>query len=578
MSSNLAVNQYGTSRAGDKAAGLPRVAIIVSYDCEETFQALERRIASPSYRTELYAVPGKRLDGAPGSRSVPRDPAAWLVRNRRAYEYAVFLHHPFVGLAEIEEAIARLSSGDTPIYYLIPGLNDLLTLGFAALVAYDLTKPSLKLKVQPIGERVRRTLAPHLPVPVKQVIKDGLASLGLLSQFGSPLPGAPTVLQTQDSVAADGAVRISTQKSVAGVMERQNPRNLPYIYSLGSRALQKRFFVDDVVRHFPLPRAISLVLSNQCNLKCVMCPYHSPLFTQNRKNDYFDDKRWMPVALVERLADELKDNDEPITFHMGELDEPMLHPDLPAIVRMLAAVPHSTVHITSNGNLLSEKLGRELIDAGIKSLQFSVDAQTQETYKKIRGAKLEKVQRNVERFLRLREELRPDLYVNLCIINQEGASDEIEDFKAYWREKGASSVSVYQLFKPAEGDGAHWVVPNKYYEEKKRTPCTALWDQCFVYPEGEVSLCCTTLVRVPQEGVISKGNLKERSLREIWSGALYQKVRADLIDERLDDHKYCAECDNWSSSYQYKKTLEDGTEFVYGESMGYYFFPEHKPK
>ena len=46
-------------------------------------------------------------------------------------------------------------------------------------------------------------------------------------------------------------------------------------------------------------------------------------------------------------------------------------------------------HITSNGNHLSEKLGRELIAAGIKSLHFSVDAQTTATYKKIRGAKLE---------------------------------------------------------------------------------------------------------------------------------------------------------------------------------------------
>ena len=188
------------------------------------------------------------------------------------------------------------------------------------------------------------------------------------------------------------------------------------------------------------------------------------------------------------------------------------------------------------------------------------------------------MQRNVERFLRLRDELRPGLYVNLCIINQEGASAEIEDFKAYWREKGASSVSVYQLFKPAEGNNAQWVVPNKYYEEKTRKPCTALWDQCFLHPEGEVSLCCTTLIRVPQDGVISKGNLNENSLAEIWFGALYQKVREDLIDERFEEHPYCRDCDNWSSSYQFKKTLPDGTDFIYGESMGFYFFPQKDQK
>lgn len=576
MSANIAVDRPASPSALPRA-GQPRVAVIAGYKTTETYHDLERRLASASYAMELYAAHGGRPEGTPAARVTGRDLAAWLARHRQRYECAVVLQHPFVGPAEIDEALAKLAASEAPVYYLVPGLNDLLTVGLVALVAYDLTRTSLRLQAQPLGARVRERWAPRLPVPVKQVIKDGLASLGLLPQFGLSDPGR-SASRPQDSVAADGAVRISSQKSVAWVIERENPRNLPYVYSLGSRPLQKRFFVDDVAQHFPMPRGISLVLSNQCNLKCVMCPYHSPLFIQNRRNDYFDDKRWMPLAMVQRLAEELKDNDQPITFHMGELDEPMLHPELPAIVRLLAAVPHSTVHITSNGNLLSEELGRELIEAGIKSLQFSVDAQTQETYKKIRGAKLAKVQRNVERFLRLRDELRPGLYVNLCIINQEGAADEIEDFKAYWRQKGASSVSVYQVFKPAEGDGAHWVVPNKYYVEKTRTPCTALWDQCFVYPDGEVSLCCTTLTRVPQDGVISKGNLKESSLREIWFGALYQKVRKDLIDERFEDHKYCAECDNWSSSYQYKKTLEDGTEFVYGESMGYYFFPAQKPK
>jgi MoaA/NifB/PqqE/SkfB family radical SAM enzyme len=576
MSTNLAIDRP-TAPPIRPATQSQRVVVVANYETDETYQTVERRIASPSYPAELYVAADHRLAGAPASRVVGRDAIAWLAHNRQRYDVAVFLQHPFVGPAEIDEALATLAGSDAPVYYLIPGLNDLLTLGFVGLVAYDLTKPSLKLEPLRLGARLRNRLAPHLPVPVKQVLKDGFASLGLLPQFGVR-PDGYTPPPAQDSIAADGAVRMSTQKSVAGVVDQNNRQNLPYVYSLGSRALQKRFFVEDVAHHFPMPRSICLVLSNQCNLKCVMCPYHSPLFIQNRQTDYFDAKRWMPLEMVERLTAELKDNNQPITFHMGELDEPMLHPDLPAIVRLLAGVPQSTVHITSNGNLLSEKLGRELIEAGIKSIQFSVDAQTQATYKKIRGAKLEKVQRNVERFLRLRDRLHPGLYVNLCIINQEHAAEEIEDFKAYWRSKGASSVSVYQLFKPAEGNDAQWVVPNKYYEEKTRKPCTALWDQCFVYPDGEVSLCCTTLIRVPQDGVISKGNLKMQPLRDIWFGALYQKVREDLIDERFDEHKYCADCDNWSSSYQYKKTLQDGTEFIYGESMGYYFFPEQKQK
>ncbi len=573
MSSTILAAEPDAPVSPTRAEASPgRIAIVVDYDGADRYEALRHRIALPGHATDLYVARGRRIPGLSGSDPLPIDAASWLARQRRnpEFDHVVFLRHPFVTSAEIADGLQKLRDSGEAAYFLIPGLNELLTLGFVALAIYDLRNPALKPPPKPAAERARRTLARHLPLPVKQFLKDRLSSIGL-SQVGLPAPAvAPAA---PGSIAADGAVRISTQKSVAWVMDSENPERIPFTYSLGDRSLQKKFFVEDVARHFPAPRTICLVLSNQCNLKCVMCPYHSPLFIQNRQTDYFDDKRWMPLALVERLVGELKDNDQPLTFHMGELDEPLLHPHIAEIVRLLASVPHSTVHITSNGNLMSGDLARAIIEGGIKSIQFSVDAQTQETYKKIRGAKLEKVQRNVERFLRLRDELKPGLYVNLCIINQDGAADEIEDFKAYWRAKGASSVSVYQLFKPAEGNNAQWVVPNKYFEEKTRTPCTALWDQCFIYPDGEVSLCCTTLIRVPQDGIISKGNFNEQSLREIWFGALYQKVRADLIDERFDDHKYCADCDNWSSSYQYRKKLADGTEFVYGESMGYYFFP-----
>lgn len=554
-----------------------RIAVVVNYDAEEDYESLRARVAIAPHDIRVFVAGGRNLPGMPKGNVPGRNVIAWLNRQRKsgAFDYAVYLQHPFAGRAEIEDALSKLAAASAPVYYLIPGLNDLLTLGFVALVAYDLREASQNLPEESLRTRLRKTLAPRLPLPVKQAIKDGISSLGLLEHFGFPVA---TVASTAapGSVASDGAVRISTQKSVAWVMERDNPQHLPYVHSLGRPEFQKRFFVDDVARYFPMPSTINLVLSNQCNLKCVMCPFHSPLFLHQRETDYFDDKKWMPVSLVERLVEELKDNKQPLIFHMGELDEPMLHPELAKIVRLLARVPNSAMHITSNGNLASEKLSREIIEAGVKSVQFSVDAQTPETYKKIRGAKLEKVQRNVERFLRLRDELRPGLYVNLCIINQEGASGEIEDFKAYWRSKGASSVSVYQLFKPVEGNSAQWVVPNKYYEEKERKPCTALWDQCFIHPQGEVSLCCTTLIRVPQDGIISKGNFNEQPLKEIWFGALYQQVRDDLINNRLDRHKYCADCDNWSSSYQYRKKLEDGTDFVYGESMGYYFFPEQK--
>lgn len=552
-----------------------RIALVVNYSTTETHGDLRDRFTLAPHKIDVFIDRRYKLPEFADQRIVDfRLPAKYLSRNgllrKSGYDYVIAIHHGLVGSDEIKTALAKLQADDAALYYLIPGLSELMTLGFVALTAYDLTKPAIRVPRPSLGLRLRKAVAPFLSVPTKKAIWGILNQMGLLGHFG--------LVSAKPSKKGD-AVRISTQTSAAYVLELENPRNVPCTYTLGSRDLQTKFFLNDVAKHYPYPRNINVVLSNQCNLKCVMCPFHSPLFLEDRKTDYFDDKKWMPLSLIEKLVAELKSIkpiDAPITFHMGELDEPLMHPKIGEIVRLLRSIPNSTVHITSNGNLMNEKVARAVIGAGLQSMQFSVDAHTPETYKKIRGAKLEKVQRNVERFLKLRNELNPELYVNLCIINQPGATEEIEDFKAYWRDKGASSVSVYQLFKPVEGNSAQWVVPNKYYAEKERTPCTAVWDQLFVFPEGEISLCCTTLIRVPQDGIISTGNLNQQSLREIWFGKKYQDIRENLILGRLDNQKYCAECDNWSSSYQYKKTLDDGTELVFGESMGFYYFPKKR--
>jgi MoaA/NifB/PqqE/SkfB family radical SAM enzyme len=550
-----------------------KIAVVISYRGQETAADFVSRFGGTPHTIELWCDKRYAREGVEARWIVDAADSARCVNSqffKSSYDFAMFVHDSEVGAEELVAAEQSLAESGKPAYYLVPGLNEHLTVRRVALTAFSIRNLKTKLPEVPLGVRLKNKMAPRLPLPAKMVLRKMLESFGMLQPFGLSMPTRLT----------EESIRINTSASVAGVLGAVVPKGVPHLYSLGSPELQQRYFVRDVGRYFPYPSTVNIVLSNQCNLKCVMCPFHSPKFVPNRTTDYFDDDKWLPIDLIERLVDELKANKDPeapITFHMGELDEPLMHPNIVRIVELLAGVPRSTVHITSNGNLMREQIARGVIEGGLASMQFSVDAQTPETYKKIRGAKLEKVQRNVDRFLRIRDEIKPDLYVNLCIINQEGATDEIEDFKKYWREKGASSVSVYQLFAPKDENNAQWVVPNKYFEEKKRTPCTALWDQCFLFPEGEISLCCTTLIRVPQDGVISTGNFRQSSLKDIWLGEKYQEIRRNLIYGKLESQRYCAECDNWSSSYQFKKRLDDGTVLVFGESMGYYYFPEKNP-
>jgi Iron-sulfur cluster-binding domain len=84
------------------------------------------------------------------------------------------------------------------------------------------------------------------------------------------------------------------------------------------------------------------------------------------------------------------------------------------------------------------------------------------------------------------------------------------------------------------------------------------------------------LSRVPQDGIMVVGNLNQNSLREIWAAQAYQKIRENLIFERFDGQRYCADCDVRSQSYQCREKLADGTARVHSEGVSFDFFPSRK--
>ncbi|WP_448207922.1 radical SAM protein [Azospirillum sp. sgz302134] len=526
--------------SGRKAGAAVAVTVVVDCDDDRHYDVLARLFAAdPGFR--LLVAAGRGVPGTPDDRrtsATPSDEAALAALRRSGCTHVAFVRHRFITPAHVAELLARLAEGKEATAVLVPGVNTFLTVGRAVLIVRDL-------------ERRAGRAAPVAAAPVE------------LATLPEPEPR-----------------RLVAPLSVADTLGREGIDPESVAFDLGDRALQKQFFIEELDRHFPLPVNISLVLSNQCNLSCVMCPYHSPEALRTRQVDYFDHKLWLPLTLVEKLVAELKtapSQHVPFSFHMGELDEPLLHPQITDIVRLLTSIPGAIVHITTNATLLTEERSRQLIEAGVQSVSFSVDAHSQDTYKAIRGAKLARTQRNVEGFLRLRQELNPGLSVNLCIIDQEPASTEIEDFKNHWRERGVSSVSVYQLFSP-EPDGIYWNLTDRVFREQTRSPCRAVWEQVFVYPGGEVSLCCTTLVRVPQDGMVSMGNLNGSSLRDIWQGVPYQRVRGDLIDEDFSERPYCRDCGIWSQTYQFENVLTDGTKLITSETMEYFLFPDHDLK
>lgn len=324
-------------------------------------------------------------------------------------------------------------------------------------------------------------------------------------------------------------------------------------FFLGSERDQIEMLVDRVKEFYPFPRVVNLVLTNLCNLKCVMCPYHSPLYPD--LSGYMSTRRYMSEETFERVAREAAANGS--WLKMGQLEEVFMHPKLLTFVKKAQELGVPYMHITTNGTLLNAERSTALLTSGLTSINVSIDAVTAETYKKVRGWNLDKLVKNVEELLAIRAATGSKTQIFIAMILQDEAVHEEAAFIEFWRGRGADGVVVYQLSEHHHGEN---YFKDKYFKHTppgERHACQSVWQEVYVYPEGEVSTCCTTMILVPQKGLISMGNVNDRTLSEIWSGPEYSGLRRRLLTNDIENDIACKDCDVWHACEQ-KTERRDG--------------------
>jgi len=472
----------------------------------------------------------------------------------KKYNLIVFIKDHLFSLNELKSKINFVLDKNLSSYHLIPGLSNYLYINNSILDIYNLNDNGISnlITFRKFQDSINNFYI-KIPIPFKYTLKNFFVNK--MTTFSNNMKHFNNI-----------QIKLKNSKELKVPIFKNN-----HFIDLGDKEIQIEYFVDKIIDYFPFPKVIMLALSNTCNLQCAMCPYHSKELKKYHSNDYFKHKKYIKLELIKKIAAEVMQF--PVSFHFGEFDEPLMHPNILEIVAILAKEAGKTLHITTNGSLWSKKISEQLIKNGLSSVSFSLDAINPETYKKIRKkGDLNKTVENILSFLELKEKYNPKINVNICIIEQPDSKNEIDQFIQFWKTKNIDSVSIYKLFELIDKENFIFEIKNKYYKEKKRVPCSALWDQTFIYPEGEVSLCCTTLGRVPKDGIISMGNIYNNSIQEIWIGEKYQSVRKDLINGNFKKIPYCKICTHWAATYQQEEILNDGTIKIYNENESFFYF------
>ena len=264
-----------------------------------------------------------------------------------------------------------------------------------------------------------------------------------------------------------------------------------------------------------------LQTTSRCNAACAFCPY--PTVADSMSQGTMDDR------LLRRIIDECSEH--PVQRLMPYLmNEPLM--DRRIVERINYAKrrnPRASVHILTNGSLLTERKGDELIDSALDWIGLSIHGHSEEAYRQAMGLNRELTYRRVERFIGKAACRRGPDFV-MVTFNGGGAVTprEREAELAHFRALGVRRISYYGQSISRAGNVLGIAAP----KHRRVVGCRSIWwpEMLHVLFNGDVILCCMDWRRR-----VVVGNLGQVSIAELWCGDRYREVRDRVWGRCPDD-------------------------------------------
>lgn len=145
--------------------------------------------------------------------------------------------------------------------------------------------------------------------------------------------------------------------------------------------LEKANLRTNLAEAVPLkaPYVVFIDPCGACNLSCAFCPCNTADFMNAARH------KMMDMELFHKIIEDMLAFEERVkVVNLYGFGEPLLNRHIAEMVRILKSRNVCReVRITTNGLLLTEELSRELVDAKVDMLRFSIEALNAEDYKRI---------------------------------------------------------------------------------------------------------------------------------------------------------------------------------------------------
>ncbi len=227
----------------------------------------------------------------------------------------------------------------------------------------------------------------------------------------------------------------------------------------------------------------------------------------------------------------------------------MLDERLPDFIKRAKEAKIPYVFLTTNGTLL-DKLGCELLECSLDSMNISTDGHSSEMYEKIRGFPLEKVEEGVIKCAKYTRELNTKEHnisfnINCVLVYNEMRNDEFKATFAHkwrkWRDIITHINFISCINKNNKGESILPVI------NPTNSVCRLPFTRMMINSYGAVGFCCTMLgtqhyypVKLP--------NIHDDSLENIWTKEFATHLRNEVLSDNYTRFNICKTCFERESS------------------------------
>jgi radical SAM protein with 4Fe4S-binding SPASM domain len=288
------------------------------------------------------------------------------------------------------------------------------------------------------------------------------------------------------------------------------------------------------------PYMLQIEPTNHCNLACTVCP--------SGRNELNRDRRHMNLDEFRSIIDDMQDY--LLFLVMWDWGEPLLNPELPAMIRYANKQGIKTVTST-NGHLPNdESFLKDLLTSGLSTIIVAIDSLSSDHYEEYRKkGSLNRALEGLKKIIAVKKRTNSKTEIVLRMVVMKQNEHEMASMRKNAELLGVDRFTV-KTANPTCGTSCmdETIVPDNpeyrryeyfrgtYERIRSDAGCSYIWFMSNIQSNGDVVPCTCDY-----DGEMKVGNIRTQKFSEIWDSPAYRELRRRVFykSEVMGKCGYC---------------------------------------